>query len=252
MVSGARWWCWLGFALSSAILTVAMLGGLPGRTSLAATEELPALQAHPLPATLSSGEDVAAGDYFDRVQPTVAGYLLWSSFPVKVYLEPEPGDRPVAAWSIAIRQAIQDWSVYLPLVEVSRPENADILWQRQAPPFRVRLDRERREFIFPGSRTAETRFELYWQAGTPPRLAHRCTILLTPNQRDRQTLGTARHELGHALGIWGHSPEPTDVLYASQVREPPPISARDRNTLRKVYEQPTRLGWPAPRAVSPK
>ena len=35
----------------------------------------------------------------------------------------------------------------------------------------------------------------------------------------------------------------TDVLYFSQVRNPPAISARDVNTLKRVYEQPTRLGW---------
>jgi predicted Zn-dependent protease len=33
-------------------------------------------------------------------------------------------------------------------------------------------------------------------------------------------------------------------MYFSQVREPPPISARDINTLKRIYQQPTRLGWP--------
>ncbi len=48
--------------------------------------------------------------------------------------------------------------------------------------------------------------------------------------------------LGHALGIWGHSQLETDALYFSQVRKPAFISVRDVNTLKKVYEQSTALG----------
>jgi predicted Zn-dependent protease len=72
------------------------------------------------------------------------------------------------------------------------------------------------------------------------------TIQLSPDQSDRYTLATARHELGHALGIWGHSPLETDAMYFSQVRDSPEISIRDVNTLKHIYEQPTRLGWPLP------
>ncbi|MDY6806095.1 MAG: peptidase, partial [Cyanobacteriota bacterium] len=42
---------------------------------------------------------------------------------------------------------------------------------------------------------------------------------------------------------WGHSEEERDVMYYSQVGSPPPISARDINTLKRIYQQPTRLGW---------
>jgi predicted Zn-dependent protease len=45
------------------------------------------------------------------------------------------------------------------------------------------------------------------------------------------------HEMGHALGFAGHSPDPGDVMYASYtgVRE---LSARDRATLTKLYARP--------------
>jgi len=72
------------------------------------------------------------------------------------------------------------------------------------------------------------------------------TIYIRPDQAIEYLQAAARHELGHALGIWGHSPQPTDALYASQVRNPAKISARDLNTLKRVYEQPTRLGWEMP------
>lgn len=241
-LGGAPRWFW---ALLAAVVGVALcwLGSPSWAQGPETPADWPPLQSHPLPPSLSAAGSLETGDYFEQVEATPAGYLVWSSLPVKVYLEPAASD---PGWSAAIRQAMQEWSAWLPLVEVASPETADIRWQHQRPPFRVRLDRQRRELIVANSRAAETRFEIYWQPGSPPRLAHRFTILMTPHQSDRQTLGTARHELGHALGIWGHSADPGDVLYAEQVREPPLISPRDRNTLRKIYQQPTRLGWPAP------
>jgi predicted Zn-dependent protease len=46
------------------------------------------------------------------------------------------------------------------------------------------------------------------------------------------------HEMGHALGIWGHSPDPGDTMYARVTHETPQLSDRDRNTLRKLYARP--------------
>ncbi|MDY6897650.1 MAG: peptidase, partial [Cyanobacteriota bacterium] len=68
-------------------------------------------------------------------------------------------------------------------------------------------------------------------------------ILLSPSQTGKYLLAASRHELGHALGIWGHSKDKGDALYFSQVRNPPLVSARDVNTLKKIYQQSTSLGW---------
>jgi predicted Zn-dependent protease len=206
-----------------------------------ASPSLPPLQAHPLPPSLAQWHDPSQpGDYFDEIQPTPAGYLIWSAFPVTVFVEPAthaPGDRS-QGWVDAVRGAIAEWEPYLPLAIVDQAEGADIqIWRRNPP-----LSRDGEMLR---ARSAEARFEFRLdEQQSPPILTHRFTISLRPGQSAEYLQAAARHELGHALGIWGHSPEPTDALYFSQVSEPALISSRDINTLRRIYEQPTRLGWP--------
>jgi predicted Zn-dependent protease len=50
--------------------------------------------------------------------------------------------------------------------------------------------------------------------------------------------GTMLHEMGHALGFGGHSPDPTDIMYYRVTGDAPRLSDRDRNTLRKLYSRP--------------
>lgn len=45
------------------------------------------------------------------------------------------------------------------------------------------------------------------------------------------------HEMGHALGLTGHSPDPGDILYA-RGQAAPGLSDRDRETLRLLYASP--------------
>ena len=181
--------------------------------------------------------------------------LVWSRFPVTVFVEPlKPEDQSSSfvqarslAWITAVTTAIGEWNQYLPLQQVNQPEAADIQVWRSAPPLQLERDRPNSPLRLGRVRAAETRFQLY--SPTPPLphsptpLSHRFTILLRPDQAPQYTLATARHELGHAIGIWGHSQQPTDALYFSQVAQPPLISARDVNTLKRIYQQPTQLGW---------
>ena len=44
---------------------------------------------------------------------------------------------------------------------------------------------------------------------------------------------TTVHELGHAIGIFAHSPDPTDIMYADPVV--PVLSERDRATVERAY-----------------
>ncbi|MEM7769539.1 MAG: matrixin family metalloprotease [Cyanobacteria bacterium P01_A01_bin.37] len=259
---------------------------------------LPTPRPHPLPDSLASWEDrTNQGDYFDAIAPTVLGYLVWTEFPITIFVEPPnvepPNDsesfdiptslpestsnsslntklqaRPLAAsasspsaitrqlspptqriqsqWYESVLSAINEWSAYLPIEQSDEKATADIAILATAPPLQVSFDES--GLLLGRARSAETRYEFYIEEridGTQL-LLPKYTVMIKPGQSPQQIRATARHELGHALGLWGHSPLSTDALYASQVQSPSELSVRDITTLKRVYEQATQLGWPLP------
>lgn len=227
------------------------------KTSLQAQETkptLPALQVHPLPSTLEQWQDpIEQGEYFSSLVSLPVGALIWTHFPIKVYLDrPVDFDKQTASdqqfqkWVSAVETAIQEWNIFLPLEEVSQKEIANIIIERDLPPLGSTFNLETGKIEIPRARTAQTRYDLEITQSQLPILIHRMTIQISPRLSKLSLLSATRHELGHALGIWGHSPVETDALYFSQVRNSPTISVRDINTLKKVYQQPTRLGWTIP------
>jgi len=239
-----------GLAAIAALLVV-LHGNSAGSSLLVIAAETPQSQhsesvilspskPHPLPATLAQWYDQTnSGDYFLEVKPTKVGYLVWSQFPIKVYIQQpqlESSDADILqSWANEVLQIIHEWSVYLPLQVIAQPEGADIKIMRSSPPLRIAPNQ------MPRARSAETSYEFYINSNNL--LSHRCSILLSPSQAGQYLQAAARHEFGHALGIWGHSSLQSDALYFAQVRNPPLISARDVNTLKRIYEQPTQLGW---------
>ncbi|NJK28525.1 MAG: peptidase [Coleofasciculaceae cyanobacterium SM2_3_26] len=225
----------LGFVLAA----IAGSGSLAGSAPTPTTEQFP-LRSHPLPPLLAQWQDpTASGDYFAEVQSVGVGYLIWSAFPVRVAWEasdPEAGEK----CREPLQMGVNEWMPYMPLTWVEDPEQADIRLLCQRP----RLRRDANGELL-RARSGETSYKLYLkrEGAALPTLAHQFTILISPNQLPMYIQASTRHEMGHALGIWGHSPTATDALYFSQVRNPPSISPRDVNTLKRVYQQATRLGW---------
>ncbi|MBD0302490.1 MAG: peptidase, partial [Tolypothrix sp. T3-bin4] len=70
---------------------------------------------HPLPPTLVQWKDSTnSGDYFSQVKLTEVGYLLWSQFPIRVYVETpkQISAEQAQTWVNTVLQAVQEWNVY--------------------------------------------------------------------------------------------------------------------------------------------
>ena len=59
----------------------------------------------------------------------------------------------------------------------------------------------------------------------------------TPGELTQEEMRTVcLHEFGHAIGLWGHSPDPGDVCHTTSTTQYP--TARDIKTLLKLYDTP--------------
>jgi len=82
-------------------------------------------------------------------------------------------------------------------------------------------------------------------------------ILVTAREADgrearlEDVYTTVLHEMGHALGLGGHSPNKADVMYPwrQQSRRLTTLSPRDRETLRLLYQRPVGQPISSPRSV---
>ena len=58
---------------------------------------------------------------------------------------------------------------------------------------------------------------------------------LTKEEQIKKLKIIAAREVGHALGLWGFSPNPDDLMFEGEVNELK-LSERDKNTIKKLYE----------------
>lgn len=215
-------------------------------TVIAIEEKLPPSQTYTLPTSLENWHSDNQDNYFPQIKPHQVGYLIWSEFPVKVYLENPPENLSTSAlsdfqqWQTASGIAIEKWNSYLPMIEIETEENADILIYHRQPELKATLDPATGLYKLPRVKAATTSLKFY--VNDNRQLKHRMTIEVNPRQTFDYLVSNITHELGHALGIWGHSDNPNDVMYYAHTKDIPSLSIRDINTLKKIYQQPTRLG----------
>jgi|SRR5271157_2556462 len=244
-----------------------LAGTNPARKAAASQvrERLQTLEKMPaLPDSLQpSGYLPRAGDYYREVAQSSEG-LQFGKFPVKLFVASVPKD-----WQRAIREALDAWIHVFPLEEVASREGADIVlsWERST-----------KESQRPGSEKDWVQVEKK-DDGTIVNRTRVAFVTLDSSHHwpQEQKRATVLHEIGHALGIQGHSDNPRDVMFAliqetlteltNQGAEPrPPYfepsplnpspslpqkpSQRDINTLIRLYNTPgalTRLSespWP--------
>ncbi|MGC1245351.1 MAG: hypothetical protein WA865_03990, partial [Spirulinaceae cyanobacterium] len=193
------WYDKLRLAIASCLFVIILGFGARGN----ATDPIPLLaQVHPLPTSLSQWQyEEAAGDYFAQVKPIPhIGYLIWSEFPVKVYVDKPQGSPELSyetvnfpQWRKAVLAAVSEWNNYLPLQEVEEPDQADILILRQELSPKKIYNPQTGEFQGTRARTATTEYEFYFRKSHEGSdiLAHRLKIILSPFQTELNLLPAA-------------------------------------------------------------
>ena len=175
--------------------------------------------------------------------------LGWPSLPHWcVWVQPSSSampDRWEQRWSTAVQAALDQWSGVVPLQRVDTADRAHVLLQRRKPPLKSVDGRWRASNGRSLLQLLQVRRQQTW------RFEPQVTVLVSPHLRAAVLQSTALHELGHAFGLWGHSPDPTDVMAVHQGQKPVlALSAQDRVTLRWLRHQPNDFG-PTPLQSQP-
>jgi predicted Zn-dependent protease len=163
-----------------------------------AQERLQALKNMPqLPDSLRPSRYMQkAGDYYQESAGPSAG-LLWTEFPVKVY-----ADSPPAKWKGALQDALAAWNDVIPLRRVSTGQEANITMSWAG----LQGGKAGREQSF---------IQVRKEGDQVFQRLDRASIVLDNSHHwsGPEMLLTLLHELGHALGIDGHSSGSKDVMF---------------------------------------
>jgi tetratricopeptide (TPR) repeat protein len=183
-------------------------------------------------------EEKDSADYFKST--TAEGIALWPrrSMPIKVFIasgENTPGFRKsfgdILMWSFG--QWLRGASNYLSLNLVSNEEAADIVcsWTNDIKDLQQ------------GAEQGETHINFRRVKGGKPVLVHASIKLCIVDPlaggvlSDKVFTELCLHEIGHALGIKGHSPNRNDVMFfaTGEIFPLHTLSARDVATINRLY-----------------
>lgn len=174
--------------------------------------------------------DERAGDYSQSIWRPASGITArFSRFPIKVRL---PQSSP-ESWRKSLDESMKRWGAYIPLKVASQNEPADIemTWENHFADNRL---------------LGITRMQVL-QGHLQVRVYLLRPTFYPPDIPERVLKNVSLHEMGHAIGLFGHSENPADVMFASELfsgkgkaaqAKPGNITQKDLNTLRKLYEAP--------------
>ncbi|MBX9694687.1 MAG: matrixin family metalloprotease, partial [Cyanobacteria bacterium] len=184
--------------------------------------------------------DTSNTDYVASI--TARNKLRWpkSRMPVKVYIKPANGLQNFKPeYQDLLKKAFDDWVTAaagnISVSYVDSAKNADITaeWTNDT------------QGIVNLAEGGDTQFA---GDGQGMEKAHIRLLLLDPKPQ-KLTPSLVRwitmHEVGHALGLLGHSPDPADIMYVNQptTDSMAELTARDTTTIRKFYTTDLGDSW---------
>ncbi|CAN5448261.1 hypothetical protein BH10CYA1_BH10CYA1_44730 [soil metagenome] len=239
---------WSAFVSSASVIISILAGGLGVAASaqtpvqnqyLPLSSYLPTLDVTP-PHFLRIEQDGVrnTSDFFDQVMLATSNRIFrFNTMPIPVFIQPNQ-----SGYVTAVRKALETWenrtNSMIKFVPAASQQQARItvIWSHLGIP----ADKSVTEF---GAHTITE-----WKVKTGPFASQKTGAVnpqiievnldvIDPRDPDHklpllQNLLT--HELGHAIGLMGHSPDRGDMMY-KDTDEYSRISQRDLNTLQKIY-----------------
>jgi predicted Zn-dependent protease len=198
------------------------------------------LQAtHGTPIAYNAQLGAASGQHY-MAQVTEMGHLIWplDRMPLKVFIEDGSGTEGFRDYyPDFMRKAFNEWqntsNGKISWREVSSPQQADIVctWTSNAKP------------KGPGVEAGETKSTIGVNRLTGQQNIIRANIsvltsLMGRSFSDTDTYKTCLHEVGHAIGMEGHSNTQSDIMYpVLNSAQTPYLKERDINTIAALYSE---------------
>lgn len=181
----------------------------------------------------SSSLNISGDNYLVYVVDSNGVLVRWRKKKIKVHVEPSVYNETIRRALRTYNSTFVDYFEFIP----SKKNNADVNIQ-----------------MVESFESNNTQGELYMAgvthnvfAGKDKRLSYSDMKLLSmkPNSKkrisDAELYPVVMHELGHALGIIGHSQNSSDVMYAFSTSNSGELSQRDINTIKMMYSDDNEL-----------
>ena len=176
---------------------------------------------------LISAVSALADDYFDQITVFSHGRITrFVEMPITVYITPALQ----AAYLPALRYAMRQWEAVsdgkIQFQELQTNKDADI-WVRWGHGSAVKMDMTYGRAELTRHSAGAFSVEIVLSLPKPS---------ISEKLSQEETRTVCLHEFGHAIGLWGHSPDSLDVSFWASIAQHP--TTRDRATLLKVYATP--------------